>query len=202
MMRQALFCAAALSALALSACNRDDSETAVGQSEPVNAAQDAAGAAVGMAAGPMAATSTDGFVTAAAISDMYEVAAGKLASTKGTSAGVKAFGKMMVDGHTATTKELMPLAAGAGLTPPAEMDERRKGFVDNLKAASAADFDKVYLDQQVAAHDEALSLLKGYADGGDNAGIKAFAAKTAPAVEKHLAEAKALRDGGPMPAHK
>jgi putative membrane protein len=106
-------------------------------------------------------------------------------------AGVKAFGKMMVDGHTATSNELKPLAAAAGVTPPTEMDERRKGFIDNLKAAGA-DFDRVYLGQQVAAHNEALSLMRGYADGGDNAPIKAFAAKTAPIVEQHLMKAREL----------
>lgn len=199
MTRQLFLCAAAIGALSLAACdsNQDEAPDGAGQTEAVNAAQDAMGAAVGAAAGPMAAMTTDSFVGAAAVSDMFEVEAGKLASTKATSADVKAFAKMMVDMHTKTTAELKPLAAAAGITPPAEMDERRKGFLDNLKAASAADFDKVYLDQQVAAHDEALSLMKGYADGGDNADIKAFAAKAVPVVDGHLTQARALKDAMP-----
>jgi putative membrane protein len=197
MKRHLILCAAALGALSLAACDSSQNaapEGGPGQTDAVNAAQDAAGAAVGAAAGPMAAMTTDSFVGAAAVSDMFEVEAGKLASAQGKSADVKAFGKMMVDAHTKTTAELKPLATAANITPPAEMDERRKGFLDNLKAAGA-DFDKVYLEQQVAAHEEALSLMKGYADGGDNAGIKAFAAKTAPAVEEHLNHARSLRDG-------
>ncbi len=193
MLRQTFFCACAISALALTACNKEQDGTN-DAAEAINAAQDATGAAVGAAAGPMAAATTEGFVSGAAMSDLYEVEAGKIAGAKATAAGVKAFGKMMVEMHTATTAELKPLAAAAGITPPAELDERRKGFLDNLRAASAADFDKVYLDQQVAAHDEALSLMKGYAGGGDNAAIKAFAAKTTGAVESHLTQAKSLRD--------
>lgn len=197
MTRQLFVCAAAIGLMGLAACDSKQNEApdGPGQTEAVNAAQDAAGAAVGAASGPMAAMTTDSFVGAAAVSDMFEVEAGKLASTKAKSAEVKAFGKMMADMHTKTTAELKPLAATAGITPPTEMDERRKGFLDNLKAASAADFDKVYLDQQVAAHEEALSLMKGYADGGDNAEIKAFAAKTAPVVDQHLTQARSLRDG-------
>jgi putative membrane protein len=204
MKRHLFVCAAALALFSVAACNRDDDDTAEGpgQTEPVNAAQDAVGAGVGMASGPMAALTTDSFVGAAAVSDMYEVEAGKLASSMGKAADVKAYGKMMTEMHTATTKELGPMATKAGVTPPKELDERRKGFLDNLKAAGG-DFDKTYLDQQVAAHEEALNLMKGYADGGDNAEIKAFAAKTAPVVEQHLAKARSLRDtAGAAPAAK
>ena len=200
MKRHLILCAAALGALSLAACDSSQNaapEGGVGQTEAVNTAQDAVGAAVGTAAAPVAAATTDGFVTGAAVSDMFEVEAGKLAATKAKSADVKAFGKMMAEMHAKSTAELKPLAAAAGITPPAEMDERRKGFLDNLKAAGAADFDKVYLEQQVAAHEEALSLMKGYADGGDNAGIKAFAAKATPVVEQHLTQARTLRDAAP-----
>jgi putative membrane protein len=108
---------------------------------------------------------------------------------------VKAFGKMMVHDHTATTAAMKPLASAAGQTPPAGLDQRRQGLLDNLKSAPAADFDKTYIDQQVAAHQEALTLHQGYADNGDDAGLKAFAGKTAPKVQTHLDRAKSLQAG-------
>jgi putative membrane protein len=197
MKRHLIVCAAFAGAAALAACDSSQNkapEDSPGQTEAVNSAQDAMGAAVGAAAGPMAAMTTDSFVSAAAISDMYEIEAGKVASTKAKSADVKAFGKMMVDQHTKSSAELKGMVGGAGVTLPTEMDERRKGFLDNLKAAGAGDFDRVYMDQQVAAHEEALALMRGYADGGDNAAIKAFAAKTAPVVDQHLTQARSLRD--------
>ena len=52
------------------------------------------------------APSTTDFVQKAAMSDMYEVEAGKIASQKGQSAPVKGFGQMMVDAHSKTTEEL------------------------------------------------------------------------------------------------
>lgn len=194
MQRTLMLTAAAIAALSLAACSKKDPANP-GQSEPVNAAQDAVGAAVGQtSAATIGAHDTDGFVSNAGQSDMYEIEAGKMASTKAKSADVKAFGKMMVDQHTAMMTEMKPLVATAGKTPPTGLDERRQGFLDNLKAASAADFDKVYLTQQVAAHEEALTLMKGYADNGSDAGLKAGAAKAVPKIEEHLAKAKALAD--------
>ena len=52
------------------------------------------------------APSTPDFVQKAAMSDMYEVEAGKLATQKGQAESVKQFGQQMVDAHTKTTVEL------------------------------------------------------------------------------------------------
>jgi len=50
------------------------------------------------------------------------------------------------------------------------------------------------MDNQVDAHQSALNLMQRYAEDGDVPAIKAFAAATAPAVQKHYDMAKALRD--------
>lgn len=200
-----LMLAAGAAALSLAACNRQeptDSGAPAAANETVNAAQDAVGAAVGKTSAMTVGVTTDGYATGAAISDMYEVAAGKMAQERSKTQGIKDFGKMMVTDHTATTAEMKPLAAGAQVTPPTDMDERRKGMIDNLRTTTDADFDRVYLAQQVAAHEEALSLHQGYADRGDNPTLKAFATKTAPKVQAHLATARALQAtaGAAMPA--
>lgn len=193
-----LFAAAAATALSLAACQRK--EATPNPAEPgtsnqaVNAAQDATSAAVGtVSAATVGQVSTDAFVNNAAMGDMYEIQAGRIAEKKGQSAGVKDFGKMMVTDHTALSNEMKPLITAAGKTPPPALDERRKGMLDNLNAAPASDFDKVYLDQQEAAHNEALTLMQGYADHGDNAGLKAAAAKAVPKVQAHLDKVKQLQ---------
>lgn len=197
MKRAYLLAAAAVSALALTACSRQEAannEANPGQAEPVNAAQDAVGAAVGqVSASTMGANSTEAFVANAAMSDMYEIEAGKMAQQKAQSADVKAFGKMMVADHTAMSNEMKPLAQAAGQTPPAELDQRRKGMLDNLKAATGADFDKVYLAQQDAAHGEAHTLMTGYAENGDNAQLKALAQKATPKIQAHHDKVKQLQ---------
>ena len=77
-------------------------------------------------------------------------------------------------------------------------------MIDNLTAAKCADFDKVYLAQQEAAHNEALTVMQGYADNGDNAGLKALAQKAIPKIKAHLDKVRQLQaaGGGAAPAAK
>lgn len=159
-------------------------------SETMSAVEDTTAGAVGTVSAEMT-HSTKGFATAAATSDMYEVAAGKIALERSQSADVKAFAQQMVDAHTKTTATLKPLLP-AGVTPPAHVDNRRQGMLDNLRGASGNDFDHRYVTQQVAAHKEADILMRGYAKDGDNAAIKTFAADTDKAVKMHLSMAEGL----------
>ncbi|HYF22234.1 MAG TPA: DUF4142 domain-containing protein [Caulobacteraceae bacterium] len=198
MTRSILLAAAAVAALTIAACQKQEAENP-GQSEPVNAAQDAVGAAVGaVSASTLGANTVDGYVTNAAISDMYEIQAGQLASEKGVSAEVKKMGAMLVKDHTATSTAMKAAIAQGGVTAtvPTELDQRRKGMIDNLRAASGADFDKVFLAQQTAAHSEALTLHQGFAENSDNPALKQFAAQTAPKIQHHLEEARRLEAGG------
>jgi putative membrane protein len=195
-----LFAAAAACALTLSACQKKNADTDAGNpgttNPAVNAAQDATGAAVGTASATAAGVtdSTGAFVTSLVTANRYEIEAGQIASTKGQSPGVKAFGKMMVTDHTALGKSAEPALKASGKPIPVELDERRKGMIDNLNAAAPADFDKVYLGQQEAAHQETLTLLKGYADGGDDAGLKGVATTAMPKVQAHLDKVHELQN--------
>ena len=142
--------------------------------------------------------SAAGYATTAALGDMYEIESSKLALEKSNSPEVKQFAQMMIDGHTKTTAELKSAlaAAGVAMTPPAALDARRQSMLDELRGKAATEFDTAYLDQQTAAHGEALSLHQRYADNGDTAAIKTFAAKTAPAVQAHLDMVKKLDKSG------
>ena len=194
-----LLASVAVASLSLAACQKKADGTVVpaspvAQSETINATQDATSAAVGaVSASTLGANSTDAFVSSGAMSDMYEVRAGQIAQQRGHSGGVKAFAKMMVTDHTAMMKGMQPLATAAGQTPPTELDQRRKGLLDNLQAAAPDDFDRVYLEQQEAAHKEALTLMEGYADKGDDMALKAAAAKAAPKVQAHLDRVRQLQ---------
>jgi putative membrane protein len=207
-MKRALFLSAAVAVgLSLAACQKTDQQPSAADpgtgNDAVNAAQDATSAAVGAtSAATVGQMSTDAFVTNAAISDMYEIQAGEIAQKKGQSADVKAFGKMMVADHTALSNALKPLITAAGKTPPTGLDERRKGLIDNLNAAAPAEFDQVYLSQQEAAHSEALTLMQGYADKGDDVGLKDAASKAVPKVQAHLDHVKKLQAAPAAPAKK
>jgi putative membrane protein len=205
-MKHALFLsAAAVAALSLAACNKpastdttstttatDTNQTAAGQA--VDKAQDATGAAVGAtSANTLGSHDTAAFVSNASQSDMYEIQAAQIAQQRSKNPAIKAFAKQMVTDHTAMMNEMKPLVAAAGQKPADSLDQRRQGFIDNLKSAKDADFDKTYADQQVAGHQEALDLMQGYAKDGSDAGLKAGAAKAVPKVQMHLDKIKGIQ---------
>jgi putative membrane protein len=161
--------------------------------DTMSAVKDTAGHVVGDVSAETT-TSLQGFVTAAAISDMYEVEAGKIAEDRSKNSKVRMFAEHMVMAHTETTDKLKSiLASGHGnVTPPAHLDDRHQGMIDELRGAKAEDFDGRYLAQQIDAHKEALILMKGYAKSGDVAAVRHFAAKTAPVVQSHLNMAESI----------
>lgn len=193
--------AAALAAFSLAACSKsaDNAQTAASNTADsagaaVNKAEDATGAAVGAtSANTTGSVSTDAFVSNLTQSGQYEIKAAQIAQKRSRNADVKAFAAMMVKDHTAMDKEMAPLIQAANQKPADELDNRRSGFIDHLNSASAADFDKTYIDQQVAGHEEALDLLKGYADHGSDAGLKGGAGKAIPKVQAHLDKAKEIQ---------
>lgn len=208
MKRTLLISAAFTTALALSACGEKNevvedgpvenasAQSGVGSNPVSNAAQDAASAAVGTASAVTAGRTTGGFVTNAAIGDMYEIESSRMAEKQAQSADLKKFAAQMIKDHTKSSAELKAAAGGVqDVTLPTAMDERRQGMIDNLKQAGGK-FDEVYREQQTAAHEENVALHRTYAENGDNAALKALAAKHLPIVEGHLRMVQGMGGGG------
>ena len=174
----------------LSACNQQ------GASPAVDKAQDMAAAPVGqVSAVTMGSNLVSAFVPNAAMSDMYEIQAADIALARSGNAQVKALAQMIKTDHTAASnkfKGLVPTAA-PGVSLPTALDQRRQGLIDNLHSASAADFDGVYLDQQIAAHREGVTLMSGFKDNTDAPTLAAFAAEVLPKIQAHLDAAEKLK---------
>jgi len=132
------------------------------------------------------------FVTEAAASDMFEIESSKLAASR-AQGDVRMFANQMVTDHTRTTAELMPLAQQARLASPARMSSAQRSKLDKLRAANGKDFTNLYMDDQVSAHSDAVSLFQRYGNGGDNPQLKNWAIKTLPALQHHLDMAQTLQ---------
>lgn len=184
-MKRILFVGGCTLVLALGACQQETGGAPDQQNQAVNAAQDHAAGLTGAVAGPAGAATAATFVTNAAIGGMYEVEAGRIAAQRSGNARVKALGEMMVADHGKAGDELKTIAAAANLTVPTALDERHRGLIDNLRGASNEDFDRVYLQQQEAAHNETAALLEAWGRTGDNDALKNWAAKTLPVVRHH-----------------
>jgi putative membrane protein len=137
---------------------------------------------------------TPDFIKAAASTDEFERQEGRLAETKGASAAVRDFARMMVRDHTNTTMALKGAIRKAGLPPPAapKLTDQQQANLTALKGARGPDFDRTYMQQQVEAHQTALGVMQAYAAGGDNKVLRKAAADTVPIVKHHLSMAQKI----------
>lgn len=162
----------------------------IGQSPPVNLAQDAAGGAVGLAAGVIAGLSgdVDAYVRNVSLGNMYAIQAGRIAMERGNSEVVREIGEALVTDHERLQAELETAIEAAGLDQqlPTELEGRRQGLIDNLDAASDMNFDAAFLQQQEASHIEAVALHEGYEASGDVDALTGYAGEAGDAVQAHL----------------
>lgn len=130
------------------------------------------------------------FVKAAAISDMFEIQSSQLALEKGKGAEVKRFAQHMIDDHKKASEKLKSVAADMPI--PTQLDEKHAAMITQLKSLSGAEFDRVYLDMQKAAHWEAVLLFEQYSKSGDTPKLKQFAEQTLPTLKEHWSEVQKL----------
>ena len=167
-----------------------------GGEKAVDKAQDAVSAPVGQtSAATMGANLASAYAPSAAMGDMYEIQAADIALERAKRADVKALASMIKTDHTAVSTALKTAvtAAAPDIVLPTELDQRRKGLLDNLRTAGVNDFDKVYIDQQVAAHEEAVTLHRGLADNSDAPALAAHARTVLPKIEAHLQKAREIQ---------
>ncbi len=126
------------------------------------------------------------FVTKAAVGGLAEVKLGQLAILKASNGDVKSFGQQMADDHGKANVELKDLAAKKGFTLPTDVDAKHQATYDRLSKLSGAEFDRAYMQEMVADHNEDVSEFRREATSGSDADVKAWAAKTLPTLEHHL----------------
>ncbi|MDT8758713.1 DUF4142 domain-containing protein [Sphingomonas psychrotolerans] len=185
-------------ALALAACGGNETantttttDTTVDNSTELPAD---ANAADNVVAADAAASPGQKFANDVGASDYYEIEAGKLAQEKAQAQGLKDFGKLMVEHHTASTEKLKGAGAKASpaITPNPALTVEQEANLEALRKAEGAAFDTAYKTQQVAAHEKALTLVKGYAADGDVPELKKFAGEAEKIVQAHLSKIKGL----------
>jgi putative membrane protein len=128
---------------------------------------------------------------------------GKMASTKGTAATVKEFGRDMMRDHHKLRKDGQDLAKKLKITPapptgdtlPASLQRATDSMTATPKGAA---WDKWYIDHEVAAHQSVLSLLQAAQAAAQDTSLKGAIAKATPVVQAHLTKAQSIQ--GKLPA--
>lgn len=148
---------------------------------------------------PDAAISDGDYANKMAMGDMYEITSSNLVAERSDSADVEALAKTIIADHTASTAELLEILGKTGASMSNKLDDKHQALVDALTPLKGAAFDKAYLDQQVAAHQEGLALNQQYASTGGNAEMKRLADKVIPKIQMHLDMAMKLGGMAPTP---
>jgi len=132
------------------------------------------------------------YMSMAAAGDLYEIQSSQIALAKG-GLDVRNLAQMLINDHTQTTATLKAAAASAGLIPPAPvLNPMQLQMISQLQLASNADFDQIFLQQQMVAHKMALDLHNNYALNGDVAALRSAAASAVPIVQMHLNKLMAM----------
>jgi putative membrane protein len=134
------------------------------------------------------------YVTAAAESDQFEIQTGQLASRSGNPR-LRDMGQMLVRDHMMTTRTLMDAARRSGMPPmpPPPLRPDHQQIYGQLQGMGGPDFDRMFTDQQVQAHQEALSLHSSYAGAGGDPNLRGAAQAAVPVVRQHLDMARQMQ---------
>jgi putative membrane protein len=143
-----------------------------------------------LAATQAASPTSQSFIEEASTANEFEIQSSKAALQLSQNAEVKKFAQEMIDDHTAAGNDMKAAITQAKadiiVREPAEgLDATHQQILDDLKNAPSDQFDRKYIDAQVDAHNQAVSLFSDYSQNGDNKALKDFSAKTLPTLQKH-----------------
>jgi putative membrane protein len=175
-------------------------------SKGANKADSAAGVDTSAAAAatpppPAAAPATLTDVNIVALLDeanAADSASGAIAVKKGKSASVKEFGHTMMRDHHALRKAGQDLAKKLNLTatPPSgdTLATAAQKWNDSLTAMPAGpDWDKAYIDHEVATHQAVQALLQTAQGAAQDTSLKALITKAQPTIDAHLKKAQDIQ---------
>lgn len=127
------------------------------------------------------------FIIDAAQGGIAEVRLAQLALQRSNNEDVRRFAQQMIQEHTAANRELMQLAAQKGISVPETTGSRYQAAMQRLMQLSGESFDQAYMSEAgLNGHLEGTAVYQRQAMLGQDADLKAFAARTLPRVQDHL----------------
>lgn len=184
----------AVAGLLLAGC---DQNTASNQSNSPSVAQDSPSSLreSGLR-GSSAALSNESkdFVAEAAMGNLFEIEASKIALDRANFADVKEFATKMIADHTKSKQDLQLALtqSNADVALPASLDMDHMAMIDALNKSTNLEFDRRYIDQQLISHTNALEAMQEYMKDGDNPELRIFADMATSTVKMHLDHMKTI----------
>jgi putative membrane protein len=133
------------------------------------------------------------FVVAAEQAGNMEIAEGRIAEMRGTTARVRALGARMVHDHTLAGDRLVAIARAQELPVTTSLGVAGAAQLEHLRAISGRAFDAAYVRGNVPDHEQAIALLDREASMGHDAALRAWCRRTLPTLRVHLSLFEAAR---------
>ncbi|NDI98033.1 DUF4142 domain-containing protein [Flavobacterium sp. LaA7.5] len=134
------------------------------------------------------------YLVHAAEVDMKEIELGKMAQQKATNAGIKEYGKMMVEQHTKASEKTKDLAQSMNVTLPMAITEDGKEAWEDLNDETGMDFDKKYINMMVDGHEKTIKMMEEASEEAQSEKIRRWASDMLPTHREHLQKAKTLKE--------
>lgn len=151
------------------------------------ATRDAAATKEEMRTNMLQSTERD-FVMQAVNGGKFEVESSQLALQKSVSGPHREFAQMMIEDHGRANRELEVLARNKGVMLTPDVDGELAHKLEELRQADGKEFERLYHDAQMKAHDDAVALFERAAKECTDPALKAFAQKTLPTLREHQRE--------------
>jgi putative membrane protein len=132
------------------------------------------------------------FMDTAARMDMTQAHEGQMAQNQATRNDVKDFGRMVTQDHSDSYTQISQLAAKNGVTIPKGIEVAKVRPIEQLQPLKGPRFERQFANDEIAAERQAITVFRREAERGENADVKAYAAKAIPVLEKDLKQAEAV----------
>jgi putative membrane protein len=137
--------------------------------------------------------SDEALIVRAARAAHAEIAAGKLAASRGESGEVKAFAQDVVSHHARANHQLEEIAIKKGVTWPTSLHWWQQRELKKLQSLNGHDFDRRYMQEAgVDDHEDTVKLFRKAQKDAKDPELKAFFDRALPVVEKHYEMARTL----------
>ena len=138
------------------------------------------------------------------VADDIDINYAKLALSKAKDKQVKAFAQQMITDHSAVQKAVRNLAARLNVTPADSgtsdsLKAQAKQITQKLQHLRGKEFEKVYVDNEVAYHKAVINATKTVLiPSAQNAELKSALQGAQPLFLKHLEHARMVQSGKQM----
>ena len=130
---------------------------------------------------------TKTYVQAAAIGDLFEIESSKLVAERSQEPAIRSFAMTLIADHTQLHNKLRRILAEDGQTAvlPDRLDAPHMEMLVRLENTAGSDFDRLFVQAQLAALKEAMRIHEAYKNTGTDKDLVAYAGEALVVIRRH-----------------